>query len=259
MEPIKKATFAAISCVHSPYYNESARDQMLSSLSDNSPTHFIMLGDLFDAGAVSVHPHEFEHSLEHEYEKACKYLIDIMNVLPEETKLVWTHGNHDDNILAKDPRRSPRGLRSLLSWNKHYEFGETFRKWKQLPYSKSKSGVYKLGQVFFYHGYDASCNSDQLETLQIANIMGGYAHRLFIRGHTHRPTVGIEQCKRTLKIKLPWYYANAGTMGSLNPDYMNRKDSSGWGAAMVVGEASLSEPRRPSTSDWDAHVVQFDG
>ena len=218
-----------------------------------------MLGDLFDAGAVSVHPHEFEHSLEHEYEKACKYLIDIMNVLPEETKLVWTHGNHDDNILAKDPRRSPRGLRSLLSWNKHYEFGETFRKWKQLPYSKSKSGVYKLGQVFFYHGYDASCNSDQLETLQIANIMGGYAHRLFIRGHTHRPTVGIEQCKRTLKIKLPWYYANAGTMGSLNPDYMNRKDSSGWGAAMVVGEASLSEPRRPSTSDWDAHVVQFDG
>jgi len=86
--------------------------------------------------------------------------------------------------------------------------------------------------------------------------VGGHAHRLFVRGHTHRP-VGVEQCTRTSKIKLPWYYANAGTMGPLNPDYMNRKDSSGWGAAIVRGEASLSEPRRPSTSDWDAHVELF--
>jgi len=236
MEQIK-ATFAAISCIHTPFENLEAKEWMLASLSDSSPTHFIMLGDLFDASSVSVHPHEFEHALE----------------------LVWVHGNHDDNILAKDPRRSPRGLRSLLSWNKHYEFGELFTKWKQIPYTKSKKGMYKLGQVHFYHGFDSGINSDELETIQMAQMAGGHAHRLFIRGHTHRPTVGVEQCKRTLKIKLPWYYANAGTMGPLNPDYMNRKDSSGWGAAIVRGEASLSEPRRPSTSDWDAHVELFDG
>ena len=178
MEQINTATFAAISCIHSPYQNESATDQMLSSLSNNSPTHFILLGDLFDAGAVSVHPHEFEHALEDEYEKGAKYLIDIMNVIPD-AKFIWTHGNHDDNILAKDPRRSPRGIRSLLSWNKHYEWGETFRQWKQIPYTKSKDGVYKLGQVHFYHGFDAGANSDQLETVQMANLMGGHAH---IRG-----------------------------------------------------------------------------
>ena len=258
MESVKKATFAAISCIHSPYPNETATEQMLSALSEINPTHFILLGDLFDAGAVTVHPSEFEHALEDEYEKGAEYLKKIMEVVPN-AEYIWTHGNHDDNILAKDPRRSPRGLRSLLSWNKHYEFGETFRMWKQIPYTKSKKGVYKLGQCFFYHGFDAGSNSDQLETLQMANLMGGQAHRLFVRGHTHRPTTGVEQCKRTLKIKLPWYYANAGTMGPLEPDYMNRRDSSGWGAAMVVGESALSEPRRPSTSDWDAHVVQFDG
>ena len=259
MESIKKATFAAISCIHVPCENTEAKQLMLSALSDNPPTHFILLGDLFDAGAVSVHPSEFEHALEDEYESGHKYLSDIMEVLPDSTELIWTHGNHDDNILAKDPRRSPRGLRSLLSWNKHYEFGELYRKWKQIPYSKSKKGMYKLGQVYFYHGFDAGVNSDDLETLQMAMMAGGHAHRLFIRGHTHRPTMGVVQCKRSLKIRLPWYYANVGTMGPLNPDYMNRRDSSGWGAAMVVGEAALSEPRRPSTSDWDAHVVQFDG
>lgn len=259
MEQIKKATFAAISCVHTPFENEEAKAWMLAKLSEVKPSHFILLGDLFDAGSVSVHPSEFEHALEDEYERGHKYLKDIMEVLPDSTELIWTHGNHDDNILAKDPRRSPRGLRSLLSWNKHYEFGDLFRKWKQIPYTKSKKGIYKLGQVCFYHGFDAGANSDDLETVQMANLMGGHAHRLFIRGHTHRPTAGVVQCKRSLKIKLPWYYANAGTMGPLNPDYMNRKDSSGWGAGMVVGEASLSEPRRPSTSDWDAHVELLDG
>ena len=258
MEPIRKATFAAISCVHTPFENEDAKSWMLASICANPPSRFIFLGDLFDAGAVTVHPSEFEHALEDEYEHGHKYLSDIMGVLPPETELIWIHGNHDDNILAKDPRRSPRGLRSLLSWNKHYEFGELFRKWKQIPYTKCKQGLYKIGQVYFYHGFDAGVNSDELETLQMAQIVGGHAHRLFVRGHTHRP-VGVEQCTRTSKIKLPWYYANAGTMGPLNPDYMNRKDSSGWGAAIVRGEASLSEPRRPSTSDWDAHVELFDG
>jgi len=114
--------------------------------------------------------------------------------------------------------------------------------------------MYKLGQVHFYHGFDAGANSDDLESIQMAMLAGGHAHRLFVKGHTHRPTTGVVQCRRSSKIKLPWYYANAGTMGPLEPEYMNRKDSSGWGAAIVRGEASLSEPRRPSASDWDAHV-----
>ena len=58
MEPIRKATFAAISCVHVPFENNEAKAWMLAKLSDNPPTHFIMLGDLFDAGEVSVHPSE---------------------------------------------------------------------------------------------------------------------------------------------------------------------------------------------------------
>jgi len=258
MGEIKEARFVAVSCIHTPHYREEVRTWLLDNLSNEAPTHFVLLGDLFDAEAVSVHPTEYEHTLEDEYAAGHEYLKSIMEVLPKATELVWIHGNHDDNILAKDPRRSPRGLRSLLSWNRHEELGPLFREWKQIPYSKSKEGVYRLGQVCFYHGFDAGVNADELESLQMANILGGHAHRLFVKGHTHRPTAGVVQCMKTKRVKLPWYYVNVGTLGPLNPYYMNRKDSSGWGAAMARGVASLSEPRRPSCSDWSVEVENYD-
>jgi len=108
MEQINKATFAAISCVHVPFENKTAKEQMLSNLSSNAPTHFILLGDLFDAGEVSVHPSEFEHALEDEYEAGHKYLSDIMSVLPDTTKLVWIHG-----VALEDSGLCYRGISTM--------------------------------------------------------------------------------------------------------------------------------------------------
>lgn len=249
----KSETFAACSCFHVPFQNDDSIDWMLSRLADIQPDNFVMLGDLFDASAVSVHPHEYEHALEYEYEQGALILQRIMGVIPN-ANYVWCLGNHDDNIKASDPRRSPYQLRSLMNWNNHHEFGRTFLHWNQIPYRKDTRGVYKLGQVCFSHGYDAGVNSDELETLQLAMFTGGQAWRLFIRGHTHRPTPNIMQCCRTKRIPLPWYYANAGTLGPLSPDYMKRKDSSQWGAGIVVGETNTHSPRRASRAEWDAHV-----
>lgn len=253
----KTARFVAISCVHVPHSSEGALDWLISRLQEIKPTHFVLLGDLFEASSVSVHPNEYEFSLEEEYYAGAQYLETLRDNLDPSTQLVWLHGNHDDNILTRDPRRTPRGLRSLLSWNRHDELGPVFQRWKQVRYSKSPSGVYRLGPVIFTHGYDCGTNSDELETLQFAYMLGGHAHRLFLRGHTHRPTPVIRQCRRTMKIPLPWYYGNVGTMGPLNPDYMNRRDSSQWGAALCCGEASLSEPRRPSPRDWEAQMELY--
>jgi len=252
------AKFVAISCVHVPHHSEPAKDWLISRLEEIKPTHFVLLGDLFDAAAVSVHSDEFYQSLEDEYEAGAKYLADIRKALGSDTKLVWCLGNHDDNIQAKDPRRTNVGQRSLLHWNKHREFGDEFLKWKQIPYIKSPRGVYRLGPVRFYHGFDAGANSDELETLQMAYAMGDQANSLWIRGHSHRPTPHIMQCQRTQKILLPWFYANAGTMGPLTPDYMTRRDSSRWDHALVTGECSLSSPRRPSRKDWSATVEHYE-
>ena len=254
-DEVKKASFLACSCLHVPFNPPETVDWLLGRLSDLQPDVFVFLGDLFDSSAVSVHPHEYEHSLELEYEEGADIFSRVMKAIPN-SKYVWCLGNHDANIRSEDPRRSPKQLRSLFDRNNHFVYGKVFRKFKQIPYIKDGRGVYRLGQVGFFHGWDAGVNSDELESLQMANLTGGQAWRLFVRGHTHRPT-RVTQCLRTKKIPLPWFYANAGTLGPLKPPYTHRKDTFNWGAGLVIGETSLSSPRRPSASEWDAHTEFF--
>ena len=251
------ARFMAASCFHAPFSPHEPLEWLLGRVGDLKPTHFIILGDLMDAGAASVHPDEGIEELEYEYEKAHDILKAIRKEVPKDCKLVWCLGNHDDNIQVRDPRRIPDKIRSLLHWNKHWEFGPEFRCWRQLPYVKDSRCVYRLGPVRFMHGFQAGSNADEMETLQMVNVLQDQAWGLWVRGHTHRPTQGIVQCKRTQTILLPWFYANAGTMGPLKPDYMRRKDSSRWGHAFVHGECSLSSPRRPSPKDWSAEVEHY--
>ena len=190
------AKFAAISCVHAPVHNKKSQEWLLNNLEGRDLTHFILLGDLFDASAASVHPDTAEHSLKDEYESAADYLSRIRKILPKKTKFVWILGNHDDNIQANDERRIPSDLRSLVHWNNCQEFSQEFLQWQQIPYVKNKKGCYKLGQCIFFHGFDCGMNSDELEGLQMAYACGSPAWSLTVRGHTHRP-VQPTQTKRT--------------------------------------------------------------
>lgn len=232
---------------------------MLNHVRRYQPTHFILLGDLMDAAAASVHPDEVEHALEDEYTTAHNYLEDIRKALPKSTKLIWCLGNHDDNILTNDSRRTDKAVRSLLHWNKHYELGPSFRLWQQIPYVKNKRGLYKLGQIVFYHGFDCGANSDELEGLQMNYLAGGHSWGLTVRGHTHRP-IPVTQAKRSSKVLLPHYYANVGSigMGDKQPHYMKRKDVSQWGAGLLLGEAKIGKNRRYRTREWDAELLTKD-
>tara|TARA_R110002012_G_scaffold166722_2_gene330102 strand:+ start:2862 stop:3668 length:807 start_codon:yes stop_codon:yes gene_type:complete len=262
-----EARFAAISCVHvGPVSKdrERALEWLLDALENYQEahgrlTHFVLLGDLFDAAAASVHPSdETQHSLEDEYEQGSQYLSTIRKALDKECRLVWTLGNHDANVQIKDARRIPSDIRSLCNWNMHPDFGDEFRRWSQIPYQKpsvhSQAGCFQLGQVVFCHGFDAGANSDELEGLQIAYALGGSAWRLVVRGHTHRPKA-VTQCKRSARVLLPYYYANAGTMGPLQPPYMIRKDTSQWGSGIVVGECKLGRVDRMRGKNWNANVL----
>ena len=251
-----KATFAAISCVHAPVFNTKSQEWLLSQLEGRKLTHFILLGDLFDASAASVHPDTASHSLKDEYESASDYLSQIRKVLPKKTKFVWILGNHDDNIQANDERRIPSDLRSLVHWNSCKDFSKEFLKWQQVPYVKNKKGCYKLGQCIFFHGFDCGMNSDELEGLQMSYACGSPAWSLTVRGHTHRP-VQPTQSKRTAKILLPHYYANVGSigMGHEQPDYMKRKDVSLWNAGILFGECKTNKNSRLTSREWDAELI----
>tara|TARA_Y100001938_G_scaffold149988_1_gene239069 strand:+ start:6734 stop:7504 length:771 start_codon:yes stop_codon:yes gene_type:complete len=250
----KKSKFLAFSCVHVPFHPEDIIKSLQEVIVKEKPTHVICLGDLFDATAVSVHPDEASHTLEEEYYQGAKFLEQVESVCSEHCKLIWMHGNHDDNILYPDPRRTDHRLRSLLDWNRHSQLGKTFRRWRQFPYINSEKGIYRLGPVLFAHGFKAGGNSDEIEAIHFNNLMGGHAHRLIVRGHTHRP-VPPTQCMKARGVSLPLWYANAGTLGPLKPVYMRRKDSSNWGHGVVVGECNTGDVRRPSKKDWDSQLI----
>ena len=248
--------FAAVSCIHVPHADEKTKEWLLSQIKGRGLTHFVILGDLLDAAAASVHPDEVLHVLEDEYRQASEYIREIRQALPKSCKLIWCLGNHDDNVLTNDARRIPRNLRSLVHWNRHPEYGEEFRRWKQVPYVKSKSGTYTLGQVVFYHGFDCAQNSDELEGLQMNYMTGGHAWRLTVRGHTHRP-VHVTQARRSSKVLLPHYYANVGSigLGNAQPGYMKRKDVTQWGAGVLLGECKIGKNHRFRSKEWDAELL----
>jgi predicted MPP superfamily phosphohydrolase len=242
---------AAFSCVHAPFFDKEAQRWLNQKVSGLKLDYLICLGDLLEADAASVHPGESEHSLEHEYQSAAGFLTGAREAADNDRcQFIWLLGNHDANIQKRDPRRVPKPLRSLLDWNKH---NAEFAKWRQIPYLKGREGCFELGQTIFTHGFDAGAASDENEAIQFNNYCGGHGHRLVVRGHTHRPRV-VTQAMRTRTIPLPLWYCNAGTMGPLKPDYMERKDTSQWGSALVVVETKMGRACQPARN-WDAQVL----
>ncbi len=255
----RTAKIAVISCTHSPFTPAKTQEWVLEQLSKIPDlTHFGHLGDVFEAGAASVHASasEYEHTLEDEYEHAANFLKSIREELPADCRRWINTGNHDDNLLTKDPRRVPKTLRKLVDWRNHPDFGQEFNEWTWVPYEKSPKGVYRVGQCHFYHGFDCSVASDELEGLQILNHCGWVPFSLTVRGHTHRP-VPPTQSKRTSKIPLPFWYSNVGTCGPLQPEYMKRRDCSQWGSAILVVECIWDRPSRLNGRCWEAELVRM--
>lgn len=254
---VRKAKIAAISCSHAPFTPPETERWILDTLANvEGLTHFGHLGDVFEGAAASVHANEYSHTLSDEFDAAASFLKNIRSVLPHDCKKWINTGNHDDNIMVSDPRRIPKSLRSMVHWSNHPEFSEEAGNWQWLPYSKDKRAIYRVGQVHFWHGFDAGGNSDELEGLQMIAHSGWIPHSLAVRGHTHRP-VPPTQAKRTARIPLPYYYANVGTCGPLSPDWAARKDRSQWGAAIIVVEAKWDKPSHLSGKCWDAELIRM--
>jgi len=261
MKTHKNAKIAVLSCTHSPFTPPETVEWVLSTLSDiNGLNYCGHLGDVFDSEAASVHPVDDNiRTLEDEYEHAHTLLSAIRGVLPNDCATWINKGNHDANLEARDPRRIPARIRSLVHWNMHPEFREEFRKWQWLPYEKSGRGVMCIGQCCFYHGFDISLQSDEIEGLQMLNAMPDaqqQTFRLMVRGHTHRP-VPPTQMLRTKRVPLPFWYANVGTCGPLKPDYMSRKDTTQWGSAILVVNCRIDRPSRLVGKCWDAELIRM--
>lgn len=253
----KTIRIVAISCTHAPFTPPETINWVCKNLTAlGKIDFFVHLGDLFEAGAASVHAtsSEYEHTLEDEFEFGHNMLQSFRDCLPSSCGCIAHLGNHDDNILAADPRRIPAKLRSLVDWRKHDRFGKEFKNWHWKPYQKSKEGVSSYGQVRLLHGFDAGGNSDELEGLQVINMFGGHPNQLVIRGHTHRP-LPLTQMRRTNRIPLQYWCANVGTAGVLQPEWMMRRDTSQWATGMaVIDVVKRFNPR--GGRQWDMQLLR---
>jgi len=222
----------AVADPHAPFTDPQALRWAARLVRTRRPHYLFCLGDLFEAHHASVHPDEHDHDALDEYRAGARILDTLRRAAPARCRCVWLLGNHDDNIQRNDSRRVPRHLRRAVHWN-NSRFAESFLRWRQVPYIKSAEGCFQLGQVIFTHGFSLR---PELEAVQFANYTGGYGNRLVVSGHTHAP-LAPTQARRTLRIPLPLWHANPGTLADMNAlSYADRSDRSVWGTGLVYVE-----------------------
>jgi predicted phosphodiesterase len=237
--------FIAFSCVHCPLEDGEAVEWMLGKIREHKPDVVVHLGDGREAASASKWPSEHTWTLEDEYQRHNTLLANIRKAAGDKAKLVMMEGNHDDNIRAIGRINSQ--LRSLCLPEMHEP---ELKNWRVFPYTYSQRGVYRLGSVSFAHGYEAGQNSDKAQS-----VLLGMPYGLFVSGHTHRPK-HITQVMMTQAIPLPYWFANAGCLRTMDCDFMERKRQHQWGQAVVVGESRETKSPRMSKT-WDAHTEIF--
>jgi predicted phosphodiesterase len=250
----KYVRWAYLSDLHAPYTDEAAFRRALTVITRHRPDVLVVGGDWIDASPASPYPNEDTGTLLDEYEKAAAQSKLLRTAAGTNTTLVRLVGNHEDRLEL--PRMNvPKRLRGATHWTNFGPLRSEWSRWETVPYIKGGEGVYELGQVIFYHGWDINSSSDELEGLQMVNLCGGHSHRLTIRGHTHAP-VAPTQAMRTKAVPLPFWYANAGHCGPSQPDYMRDKDVSRWGLGMMIGEA-IPNPTYRGGVQWGADLVRL--
>jgi predicted phosphodiesterase len=243
--------FVAFSCPHCPLQDKEAVDWLLGRIDGLRPDVVVHLGDGHEADSASRWPSEYTWGIKDEFKAHNAFLRDIRKVTRRGTRLVFLPGNHDDNFQAVG--RLPDKLRGALDYRDAVHEPELAEHWEiaaEYDYHRTR-GVFRLGQVAFAHGYEAGVNADKFHAVMLADPGG-----LYVGGHLHRPTMGIQRASLTAAVPLPYWYANPGCLRNLSPQYMRRQRKHNWGQGLVHGECNPLARGRIKP-DWKAHVEIF--
>lgn len=231
--------WVAVSCIHAPEHDDDAIDWACGIIEQHKPDVLISLGDDLEADGASRWPSEVAFDLLDEYHADDRNKAKLAAAAGKGCELVRLMGNHCANIL--DAGRINPKLRALCDWrkpqytNSGVQVNENALKWRVAGDYKfcRRRGVFRLGQCTFGHGWQTNINAGRDQS-----VLLGTPYGLFVGGHTHAPEP-VTQARMTGKVPLPYWYANAGTLRNLDPDYMKRNNAFHWGQAAVVGEADL--------------------
>lgn len=233
-------TFLAFSCVHCPDHDPGGIDWLVKQVADRQPEVIVNLGDMIDTACLSSFARARDTPLDEEFDAADAVLTRIMDAAPSDCKLVLVEGNHEER--CRRPEYAP--LAKVLDYRRNIPCASA---WKHIPRHYNPRGVFRLGQVSFCHGFNTGVASCKREAIQL-----GVPNGLYVHGHTHRPHPVHRIALGATK--LPYWHANAGTFIKPNPDYMESKDDSLWGQAIVVGHANTKRTY-DHRHGWDAETI----
>lgn len=238
--------WAAVPDLHCPVRDAASFAETLKRVREQGPEVLVVLGDLLEAGAASRFENEEEWSLEDEFADATEALTLLEDAAGPGCELVLLEGNHDHNIRREG--RIEKRVRTLCDWRKCIPQVKA-GKWRVVEYLNCRDkGVYRLGQVTFKHGFSTTQTGEQAEA-----VLLGVPNGLTVGGHTHRP-VPVTQVFLRPNVGVPYWYANAGTLGPLKPEYAGRAATHLWGRAFVFGVARIGR-HWWSRPQWKADVT----
>lgn len=232
-------TFLAFSCVHCPNHDPDGIDWLVQQIADRQPDVVVNLGDTIETNCLSSFAKVNEDTLAAEYESADDVLSRIVDAA-RGAKLVWIEGNHEERYR----RPEYAALSKLIDYRKRIPAASG---WKHIARHYHPDGVFRMGQVSFSHGFNTGVASCKREAIQL-----GVPNGLYVYGHTHRPHPVHRIALGTTK--LPYWHANVGTFIKPGPDYMQSKDDSLWGQAVVVGHANTKRTY-DHRHGWEAETI----
>lgn len=256
---MKSVKFLAFGCPHAPLHDLDHIEWLVQQAKQHKPDYLFCLGDLFEADSASRWPSEYDWNLSDEYRAANEEVLKpIRKASPKHTKCILLMGNHDDNLLSID--RLPSKVRGTCDWRRrqyddegNWLNEELLTNWHhKTPYEYNRAtGVYRLGQVTFAHGYECGQNADETHS-----ILLGHPYGLYVGTHTHKP-LSVTQAKRTAAIPLPYWFANTGCSRDMDCDYMRRKRQHLWGQGCVIGDCDPTTIRATSPTEkrWNAETL----
>jgi hypothetical protein len=170
--------------------------------------------------------------------------------------LVRHDGNHEYRLDEKNLNTvHGRRLRSALHWSNHTTLNEEWSKWLSVPYRNGVQGCFGVGQLLTYHGHKLGATGDEHECLSRVTACRAPLGTLAVRSHTHKP-VPPKQARRTANVPLPFYYANVGTLGPLDPAFAHNFDTSEWGHGVLEVDLVIKDVY--DSKEWQAVFHHID-
>ena len=217
-------SWLAFSCPHCPLQDDEAVEWLLEQIKEHKPDTIIHLGDGHEADAASKFANEYDFSLKDEYEAHNTFLSQVRKASPSSRR-VFLPGNHDNNLLKW--ARLDKDIRDLCDF---HAWEPELKHWEEpCKYINGPRGVFRIGQVSFFHGYQAGASADAMQSV--------------------------------VSVLNPFWYANAGTLRDIdNVPWMDDKDRQRWGQAVVVGESETwryEQSLMPQKPLWEAKTIVF--